>query len=161
MSSSDRAQLSAGEAHGLMKILLDTIGHPESPKPEELPATHLPSSSPPPEPPDGPMDVEQPLPSIYEPDEPFPVSGQVDVVSPNRGDKLNELWLKPINQLKTIYTQNRRGHKSHVRRRGSRARTSRGLTMGGWTSCNCYRLSLKRRRPCRAQTMYHRAEVTR
>jgi hypothetical protein len=90
----------------LNELWLKLFGRPESyflPKPEESPAAHPSSSSPPSGPADGSMDVEQPPPSI--PEEPSPVSGP-DHASPSLGNELNELWVKLFGHPESRYFPN-------------------------------------------------------
>jgi hypothetical protein len=189
----------------LNDLWLELFGHSEDhlfkiPEGSSVARPPSPSSSPPSEPADGSMDVEQPLPSVHE--ESLPASGQDDV-SPNRDDKLNDLWLelfghsedhsftkpegssaaRPSSSSPQSGSANGRtdvmplpsilketspvSSPDHVPpSRGDelnrqldvrhRARRSQGPTIGGRTSCNCYRLSSKRRRQCRARAGDHR-----
>jgi hypothetical protein len=80
----------------LDELWIKLFGHSEShfsPKPEELPTTHSPLTLPKSEPANGPIDVEQPLPSI--PEEP-PQVPSPDRAPPSLGDERNKMWRDPI-----------------------------------------------------------------
>ena len=94
MSSLDIAPLSADDSHGLMKMWLDIIGHPESAIPGESSTSRPSSISEPSGPVDGSTAVEKQLPSISKEPSQVPVGFGNAPLSANNG-MMNE-WLDLI-----------------------------------------------------------------